>query len=271
MISRNLKFILFLLLLLMVAFPAYAQRPEFPPKPAGFVSDFYHQVGDDIEDKIEDIADELRRVTSINLMVIVVRSTLPLDADAYAKKVYDDWDVGRKEKGLDHGVLLLVSIIDREVRVLPGSGVDFILTPRIRENIQWAVFPSLGRGRISEGVYIGAMSISRMIMGEWPKYEGLRRARLDMQRLSLVAFILFLTAVFTTLIFNLNYLAGFGMVVGGLFGYLLLDVFGTVIGALLGFLLNFWVSGREETAAEKEVRKVYEEFKRKKKSQEERK
>ncbi len=255
----------------MFAFSAYAQEPEFPPKPAGFVSDFYHQVDDVTEDKIEELADELRRVTSINLMVVVVRSSLPLNADAYAKKIYDDWDVGRKEKGLDHGVLLLVAIIDREVRILPGSGVDFILTPRIREDIQWGVFPSLGRGRISEGVYIGAMAISRMMLEEWPRYEEYRRARVDMQKLSLVAFVLFITAVFTTLIFNLGFLAGFGMVVGGLFGYLLLDVFGMVIGALLGFSLNFWVSKSEETEAEKEARRVYEEFKMKKKSQEERK
>jgi uncharacterized membrane protein YgcG len=204
-------------------------------------------------------------------MVIVVRSTLPLDADTYAKKVYDDWDVGRKEKGLDHGVLLLVSIIDRQVRVLPGSGVDFILTPRVRENIQWGVFPSLGRGRISQAVYIGAMAISRLVLEEWPRYEEYRRARLDVQRLSLVAFILFLVAVFITLIFDLGFLVGFGMVVGGLFGYLLLDVFGMVIGALLGFLLNFWVSKGEETQAQKEARRVYEEFKMKKKRQEERK
>jgi len=257
-----------ILISLTLIIPAYAQEPEFPPKPAGFVSDFYHQVSDDIEDEVEELSDELRRATSINLMVVVVRSTLPLDADAYARRIYDDWDVGRKEKGLDHGVLLLVSIIDREVRVLPGSGVDFILTPRVRENIQWGVFPSLGRGRISQGVYIGTMAISRMILEEWPRYEGLRRARLDVQRLSLVAFVLFLAAVFTTLIFNLTFLVGFGMVVGGLFGYLLLDIFGAVIGALLGFLLNFWVSGKEETMAEREARKVYHEFKMKERKEE---
>lgn len=249
------------ILLLVLSGPVFAQ--VFPPKPEGQISDHFGQVHVETEKKVEEIADELRKVTSVNLVVVVVRNTEPMKADDYARKLYDDWDVGRKEQGLEHGILVLFSVLDRQVRIQAGPGVDFILTPKIREDMQWAAFPLLGRGRISQAVHIVALSISRFVLEEYPKYERMRRTRIDMHQLSVVGFFLFMVAVLLTIIFGQSFLAAFGMLVGGLFGYVLLDMFGLVVGAVMGFLINFWLDTGQpkESQAEKEARAVYEEFK----------
>lgn len=262
---RNLIFVVLVSALVILGAGSVFSQDIIPPKPAGAVSDHFRQLHPKVKEKIEEIAEELRGKTSINLVVVAVRSIEPLDAQTFGQKLYQDWDVGRQEKGLEHGVLLLLSILDREVKIFSGRGVDYILTPRIKEDIQWGVFPSLGRGKISEGAMIGAISISRLILEEYPRYERMRRTRMNLRRLSLMAFFLTITAVLLTLIFGQTFLAAFGMVVGGLFGYLLLDGFGLVLGAAIGFLVNFLAIKREEDEAEKEAKRLYEEFKAKKK------
>ena len=257
---QTLLFVLLFLSLGMSFVPVQAQEGGIPEK-QNTVTDYYGRVNAETKIQVEDLADELRRVTSVNLEVLVIRSTLPLDADAYGRRIYDEWDVGRKEKGLEHGVLLLVAILDREVRIIAGEGVEYILTPKVREEIQWGMFPSLGRGEISKSVLIGSTAISRLILEEWPRYEKRKESRVDMRLLPFVLFSLVLAAFLLALIFGKDFLTMFGTVVGGLFGYFLLGIFGAVVGAAVGFLINVWTARKGESEAERAARRIYEEWK----------
>jgi uncharacterized membrane protein YgcG len=253
---RRLSFILLILSVLVLS--AHSQELVFPEK-HDTVTDYTGEVDAEVKARIKDLADELRRITSVNLAVAVIRTTKPLDADSYSKELYDLWDVGRKEEGLDHGVLLLVAILDREVKIIAGRGVDFILTPKIREDMQWSLFPLLGEGEISQAVYVGGVAISQFIQMEWPKYRGPAK-EIDVRTFSVVLFSLFAAAILLTLIFGGDFLTVFGTIVGGLFGFLLLEYVGLILGAAIGFLVNIWVPVSEAAREEKVRARIYKEW-----------
>ena len=252
------KHFFLLLILSILILPAYSQEIIFPDK-QNTVTDQTGEMDPETRARIKDLGEELRRVTSVNLAVVVVRTVKPLDSETYAKKLYDLWDVGQKEKGLDQGVLLLVVMLDREVKIVAGKGVEFILTPKIREDIQWRLFPFLGRGEIPHAVHVGAAGISQFILTEWPRYRGPERM-IDPRTFSIVLFSLAASAVLLTLIFGGDFLTAFGTFVGGLFGFLLLEYVGLIIGAAIGFLINIWVPVSEAAREEKVRARTYKEW-----------
>lgn len=243
------------LILLFFVLPVNSQDITFPEK-QDTVTDYTYEVDPETREKVRELAGELRRVTSINLAVAVIHSTRPLDLDTYAKELYDKWDVGRREKGLDHGVLLLVAILDRGVKIIVSEGVDHVLTPKIREDMQWGLFPLLGEGEISEAVHVGAAAITQFLLTEWPKLERPER-KIDIRTISLILFSLTIVAVILTLLFGGDFFTAFGTVVGGLFGYVLLGYVGLIVGATIGFLLNIWAPIKKAGKEEKERAQLY--------------
>lgn len=262
---RSLSIIL--LIFFSLVLPARSQLITFPEK-QNTVTDYFGDVDLETKTKIAELAKEMRRITSINFEVAVLRSTDSLDAETYGRKLYDVWDVGQKKEGLDHGILLLVVILDREVKIIAGEGVDHIMTPSVKENLEWGVFPSLGRGEISKGVFIGSTAITRLVLEEGPRYEKRWKPKINPRNFSIMFFALCAAAILLTIIFGGTFLTVFGTIAGGLFGYFLLDVFGLFVGATVGFLLNVWRVKKEKSLAEIELKKVYDEWKEKKRKEE---
>jgi uncharacterized protein len=212
-------------------------------EPQDTISDYADIVDKSTEDKIKSTADELRRITSVNLKVLVLRTIELVDTETYAKQLYDRWDIGQAKEGLEHGVLLLVSILDRKVKIVVGREVEKVLPAETRDKIEWMVLASLSRGRFSEGVELGAMAISQVIIATWPK-TGPPGLKINWQEASLPLFCLFILSVAMTLVTGGGFLMAFSAIVGGLFGYVFLGNLGMVMGGALGFFLHYGRSAR---------------------------
>ncbi len=225
-----------------------AQKVELL-EPRDTVSDYADIIDEKTEDKIKQTADELRRITSVNLKVLVLRTIEMVDTETYAAQLYERWDIGRAKEGLEHGVLLLVSILDRKVKIVVGRQVEKALPAETRDKIEWSVLASLSRGKFSDGVELGAMTISQVVIATWPK-TGPPGLKIDWQAASLPLFLMFILAVAMTLITGGGFMMAFGAVVGGLFGYMFLGNLGMVLGGALGFSLFY---GRNEKRIRKEI------------------
>src|SRR5437868_1757632 len=93
--------------------------------PRGFVTDEAHVVDTASRAKIEALAQELQQKTGAEIAVLTVDTTAPLDDFNYAMRVAEQWKVGKK--GEDTGVVVLVAVNDRKVRVVTGYGVEGVL------------------------------------------------------------------------------------------------------------------------------------------------
>ncbi|MFA4844814.1 MAG: TPM domain-containing protein [Candidatus Margulisiibacteriota bacterium] len=217
-----------------------AQKVELI-KEQGVVSDYAEVVDAYTRDKVEKLAGELKRITSVKYRVVVIRSVEMMeviDAQAYGQQLYDRWDVGQAKDGLEHGVLLLVSIVDRQVKIILGRQVDKLFTQEEKEQMEWSVMAELAEGKFSQGVEVGSGLIIQQILAHWPT-KGAWFGGLNWEKASFPLFLLVLVAIALTLVTGGGFLMGFSIAVGGLFGYMFLGVPGMALAAALGFFLNF--------------------------------
>src|SRR5690606_31474205 len=97
--------------------------------------------------------------------VLLVKTTAPEDIAAYGIRVVDQWKLGRED--LDDGVLFLVALDDRRMRIEVGYGLEgAIPDARAKQIIDGIVAPQFREGRIFAGIEAGTDAIAAAIKGE---------------------------------------------------------------------------------------------------------
>jgi uncharacterized protein len=147
-------------LLVAVALVA-AGTPEVP-QPTGFITDRAGVIDAATRDNLTRLLEELQQKTGAEIAVLTVDSTAPLDDFTYAMQVADAWKPGKK--GEDTGVLVLVAVGDRKVRILPGYGLEGILPDGLVGQIQdREMVPEFRAGRMAEGIRRGVVDLATRI------------------------------------------------------------------------------------------------------------
>jgi uncharacterized protein len=117
-----------------------------------------------------------RDTTSNQIAVLIVPSLEGDDISRYAIDVFEKWKLGQAKK--DNGVLFLISINDRKMRIEVGYGLEGILTDamsgRINRN---EVAPHFQTGDYDGGVTAGVIAIIQVIKGEYKNDEPVQRKR----------------------------------------------------------------------------------------------
>jgi len=161
--SNGNKLIKLLIFLFFILSLAYAQ--EFP-KPVGFVNDFANIISSKIQHKLDLILREIKKKTGIEIAVVTINSTKPLDINMYAVLLFEKWGIGEKEK--DNGVLILVSKKDRKIRIEVGYGLEGILPDGLcGEIIRKNIIPFFKEKRFGEGLLSGVLRIRDIISKEY--------------------------------------------------------------------------------------------------------
>ncbi len=118
--------------------------------------------------QIADLAQKLaafEQQKGTQLAVLLVPTTQPESIEQYSMRVVEQWKLGRK--GVDDGVLLLIALNDRRLRIevgrgLEGSLTDVICSRIIRENMT----PEFKRGDFNAGITSGVTRIIQVVNGE---------------------------------------------------------------------------------------------------------
>lgn len=96
---------------------------EFPkPTPYKYVNDYVGVLDKTTVEKIISVGKELENKTTAQVVVVVVPSLSGLTVEEYANRLFREWGIGQKEK--NNGVLLLVAMNDRKVRIEVGYGLE---------------------------------------------------------------------------------------------------------------------------------------------------
>ena len=99
------------------------------------------------------------------LQILIVPSTGVETIEQYARRVFDQWRLGRE--GVDDGVLLLVAINDRRVRIEPGYGLEGAIPDAIANRIiQEYLVPQFRAGDYSAGIAAASNALIGLIDGE---------------------------------------------------------------------------------------------------------
>src|SRR5215831_7864537 len=152
----NLIGILLLLITLSVgsAVAAPYDRPNTQlPDPRGYVSDYANVLDDDWKARIRSVCQDLERKTGVEMVVVTVPTIKPFgSANDYATAIYEKWGIGSTQQ--EHGVLVLVSVQERQAAMTLGRQMLPVITPTVMSQIGSEYLHSaVDLGHFGEGLY----------------------------------------------------------------------------------------------------------------------
>ncbi len=97
----------------------------FNLNPVNYINDYYNLIDDSYEDNLNNILSQYEDSTDVEIAVITIPSLYNNDISDYAQKIGEKWGVGKK--GYDNGVVLVISVNDREWAISTGYGMESVL------------------------------------------------------------------------------------------------------------------------------------------------
>ncbi len=152
------------LLLGAVATPVAAQDL---PEPSGFVNDFAGVIDSGDEQRMRALAEAVQEATGAEIAVAVVDTVEPFaTVEEYSIRLASAWGVGGAEE--DSGVLFVLALEEREVRIEVGYGIEGAIPDgRAGEILDTAVLPPLRQGNYGAGLYAGMQQVAGIIAEEY--------------------------------------------------------------------------------------------------------
>jgi uncharacterized protein len=182
-----------------------ALRAADPPLPelTEPVNDFAHVIDSASASEIDRMSRALQAKTGDVVVVATVPTIEPYGSvEQYAVKMFENRGRGIGDKAKDNGVLILLAMKERRVRVEVGYGLEQWITDGFAgETSRQVMAPEFAAGRYGNGLRLGTERIvGRIAQGRGVSLEGVRVPRAARQRdnapfpiwLFLLGFIVFL-------------------------------------------------------------------------------
>ena len=130
--------------------------------------------------------------TTNQVVVLVIQTLDGYPLESYGIQVAEKWELGTAKN--DNGVLLLIVIQDRKIRIEVGKGLEGILTDAATSRIiRNEIAPAFRRQDYEAGIQAGIDAILRTSQGEYQAEEGvsLEGTELTLKDKLLVGFFIF--------------------------------------------------------------------------------
>lgn len=161
MMKRLATALLIISLIAVLTGPSMAEDAAFP-RPTGAVNDFANVISPEQRAAMEGLAREVLEKTKTAVVVVTVPTVGDRVVDDYATRLYEAWGIGKK--GEDKGVLILLAMKERRVRIETGYGVEGILPDGVvGEIIRLQVIPHLKQGDYGRGLLNAMTAVSDII------------------------------------------------------------------------------------------------------------
>jgi uncharacterized protein len=160
--SRRLLALAFLAALVGAA----AAALPIPPPPDHRINDFAGVLPAAERERLEEKLRSWEHESSNQIVVAIFRSLDGENLEDYSIRLAQAWRVG--QKGLDNGVIFLVFVDDRKMRLEVGYGLEPKLTDALSSQIlRQDVAPRFREGKIGEGIAAGLDAIEQVIAGTY--------------------------------------------------------------------------------------------------------
>jgi uncharacterized protein len=145
-----------LIVLLLVSLSVIAAEDIKVPQYRGYVNDFANIIPQSDEEAIANYIGAVERATTAEVAVVTMGSVKPYTIAQYAIALAEQWGVGKE--GKDNGVIILVAVKDREMRIEVGYGLEHL----IPDAEAWRIVDKLMRPAFKRDDY--AFGISQAVM-----------------------------------------------------------------------------------------------------------
>ncbi|MEN3013505.1 MAG: TPM domain-containing protein [Endomicrobiia bacterium] len=171
--------------------------------PQGWISDFANILDETTKKQIESIIVELERKTSAEVAIVTLNSLESYTIEEFAARLFEKWGVGKRKK--DNGVMFVVAIEDKKVRIEVGYGLEEILPDGLcGEILDKYVIPHFKEHNYSKGLLYGTAAIANIIAkdvgveltGEIYKDIKLEKEPSFFEKLAILFFVIFFLLTF---------------------------------------------------------------------------
>ncbi|MEZ4870688.1 MAG: TPM domain-containing protein [Bdellovibrionales bacterium] len=129
-----------------------------PPVPNSHVSDQARVLSGSFKRSLNGILSTVKNSRQIELVILTVESLEGLAIEQASIEIVDKWKLGTAAE--DNGILLLLAMNDRKLRIEVGQGLEGTLTDVYSNRIiQQTIVPLLKSGNIDQAIYLGAYQI----------------------------------------------------------------------------------------------------------------
>ena len=142
------KIIIFLLLILNFL---NADISQYFPKLEGRVIDEANLLSPEVKKDINNILKNEENKSSNQIVVVILNSLNGYSIEEFSYQLGRFWGIGQKDK--NNGVLLVVSMKEREIRIEVGYGLEGALTDKIsHEIINYTIKPNFKASQYELGI-----------------------------------------------------------------------------------------------------------------------
>jgi uncharacterized protein len=153
-----------LLLLLVTALPAFAEKVSTMPAPTGYIDDYAGVISAPAKTEMEDLCRELHTKTRAQVFLVTVKTLDDEPVETFANELFAKWKIG--EKKTDRGVLMLFAIKDHKRWIEVGYGLEGILNDAKVGDIGRTMVPALRAANYDEAASNGLRQITRIIAND---------------------------------------------------------------------------------------------------------
>jgi uncharacterized protein len=151
-----------------------------PASTGRHVSDFADLLTPTEEAELEQLCITVEAKTTAEIAVVTVRSLDGLTVEEYANALFNSWGIGKRET--NNGVLLLVALDERRMRIEVGYGLEPLLTDSLAGEIRdTEILPSFRQLKYNQGIANGVRALADLLLrypdaargvpGAAPKYK----------------------------------------------------------------------------------------------------
>lgn len=136
------------------------------PKLKARVNDNANIIGPNNEKQLEALLRDVEAKTSSQVALLTIKSLQGENLEDYAMRVTQSWQLGQKE--FDNGVLMLVAMNEKKIRIEVGYGLESIITDaKSGYIIRNYIVPGFKKGDFTAGITGGLLAISGLITEEF--------------------------------------------------------------------------------------------------------
>ncbi|MCX7786107.1 MAG: TPM domain-containing protein [Spirochaetes bacterium] len=155
-----------ILSILLLALEGGMASAQIPYKPTGFVNDFAGVIDPDSAQLMEQISRAIQEKTGAQVAVVTVDSIDPYPTiEEFSIELAQNWGIGRK--GKDDGVLLVLAMKERKVRIEVGYGLEGAIPDSVAGRIlDERVIPAFKQQQWGKGLLQGLIGVGIRIAQE---------------------------------------------------------------------------------------------------------
>jgi len=140
--------------------PALGDEPF--PAPQGLINDFADIIPPAYEEQMNSLSREVLEKADAALTVVTFKDIGGADIDEFTNRLYERWGVGKK--GEDRGVMILVALKERRIRIEVGYGLEGIIPDGLAGQIRdQAIVPYLKKDEFGPGLFNGLAALAGII------------------------------------------------------------------------------------------------------------